>query len=671
MLRRVEEIFLLLLDEKGGSFPVPEWRLSCTLAGAVLMDLAQEGRIDTDVERLTLLDSSPLDDDLLDPVLADIAQNGETHSTGFWVKHIAGRGDEIREKALARLAAHGILDVEEGGFFSFVSGVSHTRRYPLSDQTMQEDVRLRVMRVLFNNDIPDPYDVEIICLADACGLFEHLLSPAEFEEIRQRLAVITRMDLIGRTIAEAIAQSESPAGPPPAGEIPIAPPPPIRSTLRGLYREYMLQKYAELGPIFQIRQNRLIGLADAFDPPAQRSHSHGTTIMMGPEANQFFSKHDKTHFRSFEFWTPFAEHFGAMRFTLSMVSEDHFRMRRVKRPGYACAVGENLISNIVDVVRSEIASWPVDEPIVAVTMGKRLIYNLSARIMIGMSVAEYFDDLSTLLNPVLKYVLGVYPRRWLYRPRLQRARRRMDELTDKILAAHDPEKRGDRPPDIIDDLIALHRTDPQFLPEMDLKLAALEPLWIPMDTTGHATSFYLYAFLKYPELLQRGKAEADALFAQGTPTPQAIHQLDVIHRVLLETLRLHAPLTATRRTVSNSFEFAGCQVPAGLSVVVAFAASHRMSKYFPDPERFDIDWFLPPRDEHKQSWAYMPYGLGTHRCLGGYLAEFLMKAVMATILHDTEIVLDPPGYTLNDRNVHFLPTRHPKKSFRFRLVRRR
>lgn len=670
-MRRVEEIFLLLLDEKGGLFPVPEWRLFCTLAGAVLMDLAREGRIDTDIERLVLLDSTPLDDDLLDPMLAEIAQSGETHNTGFWVKHVAGRGDEIREKALARLAAQDILEVEESGLFSFAPGVAHTRRYPLSGQTMQEDVRLRVMRVLFNNDIPDPYDVEIIGLADACGLFEHLLSPAEFENVRERLAVLTRLDLISRTIAEAIAQSEAPSSPPPAGEVPIAPPPPIRSTLSGLYREYMMQTYAESGPVFQIKRGGLVGLADAFSAPSQRSRSQGITIMMGPEANQFFSKHDKTHFRSLEFWTPLAEQFDASRSILSMVSEEHFRLRRIKRPGYACAVGENLVSDIVDVVRGEIASWPLDEPVVATTMGKRLIYNLSGRVIIGMSVADYYDDLSTLLDPVLKYVLGVYPRRWLYRPRLRRARKRLDELAAKILAAHDPETRGDRPPDIVDDLLALHHTDPQFLPETDLKLAVLEPLWIPMDTTGHATSFFLYAFLKHPDLLQRAKAEADALFAQGTPTAQAIHQLDVIHRVLLETLRLHPPLTATQRTVSNSFEFAGCKVPAGSNVVIAFGAPHRMATYFPDPERFDIDRFAPPRNEHKQPWAYMPYGLGTHRCLGGYLAEFLMKAAMATILHDTEIVLDPPNYTLSDRKINFLPTRHPKKSFRFRLVRRR
>ena len=64
MLRFAEEILLLLLDENRGDLtPAPSWSLSCALAGAVLMDLALEDRIDTDIEHLILTDSTPLGDD--------------------------------------------------------------------------------------------------------------------------------------------------------------------------------------------------------------------------------------------------------------------------------------------------------------------------------------------------------------------------------------------------------------------------------------------------------------------------------------------------------------------------------------------------------------------------------------------------------------------------------
>ena len=90
MLRFAEEIMLLLLDDSSGSFvPVPEWSLQRVLAGAVLMDLALENRIDTDTERLILLDKTPTGDDLLDPTLADIAETVETGITHYG-RHLLG-----------------------------------------------------------------------------------------------------------------------------------------------------------------------------------------------------------------------------------------------------------------------------------------------------------------------------------------------------------------------------------------------------------------------------------------------------------------------------------------------------------------------------------------------------------------------------------------------------
>ena len=103
-LRFAEEITLLMLNDEDGEFVrVPGWSLQCAFAGAVLMDLALENRIDTDLKRLVLIDPTPLGDDILDPVLARIAQATETHDARHWVEHIADYVEEIREGALAGL----------------------------------------------------------------------------------------------------------------------------------------------------------------------------------------------------------------------------------------------------------------------------------------------------------------------------------------------------------------------------------------------------------------------------------------------------------------------------------------------------------------------------------------------------------------------------------------
>ena len=113
MLRFVEEILLLLIHDDGRTTHVPSWVLDYAVAGGVLMDLALENRIDTDPQRLILVDSAPIGDNILDPALAEIAA-GDPHDTRFWLDHLAQNSQSIRDKALARLVEHGILE-QSGG----------------------------------------------------------------------------------------------------------------------------------------------------------------------------------------------------------------------------------------------------------------------------------------------------------------------------------------------------------------------------------------------------------------------------------------------------------------------------------------------------------------------------------------------------------------------------
>ena len=205
-LRFAEEITLLMLNDEDGEFVrVPGWSLQCAFAGAVLMDLALENRIDTDLKRLVLIDPTPLGDDILDPVLARIAQATETHDARHWVEHIADYVEEIREGALAGLVKRGILRREEDRFL----WVFKSRRYPIVDGEAEREVKLRIMEVLFGNEIPDPRDIVLICLADACGILRELLSARELERAAERIEQVRKLDLIGQAVSKAVWDIQS------------------------------------------------------------------------------------------------------------------------------------------------------------------------------------------------------------------------------------------------------------------------------------------------------------------------------------------------------------------------------------------------------------------------------------------------------------------------------
>ena len=204
-LHFAEEILLLLLHDENGKFArVPDWSFRFSIAGAQLMELAIHDRIDTDLECLTQLSEETMGQISLDRLLRDITQHGDKYDARYWLERVATDAETIREEMLQSLIDRGILESREGRML----WVFKSRRYPLVDGTAEREVKLRIMEVLYGNKIPDPHDIALIALADACGLLRLLLSERAYERIEPRVAQVRQMDLIGRAMIAAINEIE-------------------------------------------------------------------------------------------------------------------------------------------------------------------------------------------------------------------------------------------------------------------------------------------------------------------------------------------------------------------------------------------------------------------------------------------------------------------------------
>ena len=656
MLRFAEELLLLLLNEDAGAPAfVPEADLHHALAGAVLMDLALENRIDTDLDRLVVVDPAPLGDDLLDPALARVAESEETHEAGYWVRRLAEEGDGLRAKALARLVEAGILQSAEEGAMLPSPRVARARRYPTVDgEAEQQEVRLRIMGVLFGDDIPSPRDVVIICLADACGVFERVLSKAERDEARERIALVRRMDLIGQAVTKAVRDSDRAAAtPPPAKEIPLVKGAPLLGSAREAaedVRGFLTRRYLERGPVFEIRllHRRVLVLA-------------------GAEANRFAHRKGRLYLSSHDPWRGFADGFGASRLMLNMDGKEHVAMRKAFAPALGRARFQACLGLASETARRHVAAWPRGKRIAPLFSVQKIIADQMGEILAGEPASAYLEDMVVFLETLLTTEVARQLPMFLFARKFRKARERIEQLARKTLQSHMPGGPYHDSGDMISDLIDLHRSDPQFMPETDMNAMALSPYLVAIETVANTCAFTLYAILKHPDLMARVVAEADEFFADA-PTVEGLRRMDVTHRVVLESLRMYPATPVIFRKVANSFDFAGYRIPAGKSLFVATSVTHRLPEFFPDPDRFDIDRYLPDRAEHRQPDAFVPFGVGTHRCLGGGFAEAQTLLTIATILHAAELELDPPGYALRMSNV---PTPRPAKSFRFKLKRLR
>ncbi len=203
MLGFVEEIVLLQLDDSQGRFVnLPMSAADVVLAGAALMELALANRIDSDLEQLILVDPTPTGDDILDDVLKHLGEAGGELTADAVLERISANGEQYQEMALKRLIAKGVLREENGRFL----WVFHTRRYPVVDDSETREVRTRLRQLLLTDEIPDPRDVVLICLIDACGLLGLVLSPEEIAQTEARVEQLSRLDLIGQAVTKAVAK---------------------------------------------------------------------------------------------------------------------------------------------------------------------------------------------------------------------------------------------------------------------------------------------------------------------------------------------------------------------------------------------------------------------------------------------------------------------------------
>lgn len=218
----------------------------------------------------------------------------------------------------------------------------------------------------------------------------------------------------------------------------------------------------------------------------------------------------------------------------------------------------------------------------------------------------------------------------------------VQEIMDTRIA--EPDESDDK--DLLDVLVSIRDE------EGNLRFTAdtITGIFISMMFAGHHTTsgtaaWTLIELLRHPDYMKQVTDELDEIYSGGAEYSfGAMRQIPKLESALKEALRLHPPLIVLMRVVQNEFIVEDFEITAGQTIAASPAISNRLPEDFPNPDSFDPDRYLEPRQEDLANrWTWIPFGAGRHRCVGAQFAIMQLKAIFSVLLQNYEFEMSQPS----------------------------
>jgi cytochrome P450 len=207
-----------------------------------------------------------------------------------------------------------------------------------------------------------------------------------------------------------------------------------------------------------------------------------------------------------------------------------------------------------------------------------------------------------------------------------------------------------------DDLLAAMMRDGK-LSGAELYDQVLTMVMAGHETTAKALTWTLHVLAGQPEVAAAVHRELRLVLGGRPPTAADLPQLSLTRRVIDEVVRIYPPVWLISRRATRDTELGGYPLPAGTLICISPWTLHRNPAYWPDPERFDPDRFLPAAVAARHGHAYLPFGGGPRVCIGRAFALTEAALVLATILPRLSLA-HVPGLPVEPEALVTLRPRH-------------
>ncbi|WP_439379649.1 cytochrome P450 [Amycolatopsis lexingtonensis] len=351
--------------------------------------------------------------------------------------------------------------------------------------------------------------------------------------------------------------------------------------------------------------------------------------------------------------------------------EAHRRQRRLLQPAF----GRHRIASYVPEMRAAVergvAKWRpgavLDIPRVTHEMAvDALVHSLFKAELAGEATERITDAFPGVVSGIMAHTL--YPADWMERlplgvnRRYQKSSDEVREVVDDVIARSAGSDSSDAA--LLNVLLKAHQ-DAGFDGDL-LRDEVVTLLIAGSETVATTLAWTLHEIAGHPEV---ERALVDELTGELDDAPvqhSDLARLPVLDRVIKEALRLHTPNWLLTRRATEPTTLGGYRIPAGAEVGFSLTALHRDPRVFADPLAFEPDRWLDENLAGFSSDAFVPFGVGRHRCPGDTFAWAELGVALATILRDWQLVHRPgakvrelPMVTVQPSGLRMITKRRP------------
>ena len=297
---------------------------------------------------------------------------------------------------------------------------------------------------------------------------------------------------------------------------------------------------------------------------------------------------------------------------------------------------------IADATRQAFADIEIDESLIALERARAASLDVIVRLVFGAEGAEARElieavhALMRLVRPSFLFTrvtqhrmlgLSAYAR---YQPASERLDALLREQIERMRQS--PNSRS-----VLASLLRERDEDGQPLADEVIADDLRTMLIGGHESTANALAWALYYIHRDPQLREQLRVE---LLDGGGSVLDAGLKSDLLRATIDESLRIRPVAGAIFRRLARPLKLGEWELPAGVIVSPSIMLLHLHPGHWAEPERFDPGRFLA--GERPSPHLYMPFGGGTHRCLGGPLARFELNVMLSVLLGEFELELAEP-----------------------------